>query len=266
MIDIHAHILAGIDDGPKTWEDSLKLAELAVQSGIKTMVATPHYQYGDDLNNQEKVIAAVKYFQGLLDERGIPLQVLPGGEVMISAYYGSFTKCKDFPTLNGTGKYVLIELPVDLIPGNINEVIFNFRVKGITPIIAHPERNLQVIKNPNIMLKLIEYGALSQVNACSLVGKQGRRVMRTAEVLLVHKMAHFLASDSHGIRTRIPWLGQAKNKLEKFLGAQIAKRIIYEHPKAVLNGENFRVEEPEKYNKRFDFLYYPKIMILQWFK
>lgn len=262
MIDIHAHILAGIDDGPRSWEDSVKLAEIAVQSGVTSVVATPHYQYGDKLNNHEKVQGKVTYFQNLLKERDIPLQVLPGGEVLVNAYHRETFKSKDFPTLNKTGKYILIEFPMDVIPANFDETIFSFRVMGITPIIAHPERNREIIQEPNALLKIIESGTLTQVNACSLVGKQGWRVMRTAEILVLQNMAHFLASDMHSLLSRSPELAKARRKAELLIGSQAAQRLVHDNPRKVLSGQILTMEKPHKYNRIFGLLGHIKQVLL----
>jgi len=266
MIDIHTHILANIDDGPWNLNDSVKLAQLAVHSGITTVIATPHYQYGGIINDREKVLNKVSHFQGLLDERGIPLEVLPGGEIMINSYHYDLLKKKDLPTLNDSGKYILIELPMDLVPANLDEAIFNLRVRGLTPIIAHPERNREVIKDPNLVLKLIELGALIQANACSMVGKNGFRVMRTAEILLFQNMVHFLASDTHSLATRVPMLNAASSKVEKLLGSRVAQRLVEDNPRYVLEGKTFGIEEPERYSKMFGLISHTKKVLVNRFK
>lgn len=249
MIDIHAHILAGIDDGPRTWEDALKLAKLASQSGINTVVATPHYQFDNALNTLEKVRTQVQHFRELLAEQGIPLKVVPGSEIMLRPGFFDYLKSQQFATINDTGRYVLLQLPVECLPINTEEVILELRAREHFPVIAHPERNWHVIREPNALLKLIEAGALIQVNASSLTGRSGYRAMRTAEILLLHNMVHFLASDMHCFETRAPDMARARRKAEKLIGTQPVKRLVLGNPQKVLNGEEIVIEQPLRYRR-----------------
>ena len=249
MIDIHAHILAGIDDGPRSWGDALKLAKLAVQSGINTVVATPHYQFRNTLNTRERVGVQVEQFRKMLAEQGIPLKVASGSEIMLGPGVFEHLKSQQFATINNTGKYVLLQLPVEYLPVNVEEVILELRGREQVPVIAHPEWNWQVIREPNSIIKLIDAGALIQINASSLTGRSGYRAMRTAEILLLHNMAHLLASDMHCFETRAPDMARARRKAEKLIGIHSVKRLVEANPQKILNGEEIVVEQPLKYRR-----------------
>lgn len=254
MIDIHTHILAGLDDGPKQWADAITLAKQASASGITRVVATPHYQFDNRLTGAEQVQAKVKILQALLQAHDIDLAVYPGHEVYVSTSRSEALQAARFATLNETGRYVLLEMPTEHVPPDLDEIIFAFTVKGITPIIAHPERNRQVRDNPNLAIKFIESGALTQVNACSLMGKYGSRTKRTAEIMILNNMAHFLASDMHCPRTRPPILATAWRKAVTLVGAEKADSLVSINPRKVLNGFGISVESPERYRSFFGFL------------
>lgn len=253
MIDIHTHILAGLDDGPKDWAESIDLARLAVENGITKAVATPHYQFRSRLNGMAEVQERIQVFQALLVENDINLTLFPGNEVFVNSCFSDVLRSGKFITLNDTGRYVLLEIPGEYIPVDMDEIIFGFKVKGVAPVLAHPERNQQVSKNPNLLIKFIECGALIQVNACSLVGKHGSQTARTAEIILINNMAHFIASDMHCPKTRVPLLARAWKKAKALVGDETAERLVSLNPQKAVSGLEVRIDSPERYRSFFGF-------------
>lgn len=198
MIDIHCHILPDIDDGPRTMEDSLQMARIAVADGITTIVATPHHNspYVDS-QPAEVVLQRVQELREELRKNAIPLEVLPGQEIHITE-----TTVEDILqgrslTLNNGGKYALIEMPSDSVPFYVRQVVEELKGNGITAIIAHPERNRRVQQDPEVLAGLIEVGALGQITAGSLTGGFSDRSKKSAREVLKKGYVHMLASDAH---------------------------------------------------------------------
>ena len=162
MIDIHCHILPGIDDGAKTSGDTLTMLKSAIDEGITTITATPHHN--PQFNNESPLILKkVKEVQNIIDEHQLPIEVLPGQEVRI---YGDLLK--EFSegkllTAAGTSSYILIEFPSNHVPAYAKELFYNIQLEGLQPILVHPERNSGIIENPDILFDFIEQGVLSQI-------------------------------------------------------------------------------------------------------
>ncbi|TLS52002.1 tyrosine protein phosphatase [Paenibacillus antri] len=202
MIDIHSHILPGADDGSPSLEGSLEMARAAVSDGIQIIAATPHHKDGYFVNEKIAILKAVEQLNDALRQADIPLMVVPGQEVrhyeslIEDLYDGS-----RLLTINNS-KYLLLEFPSGDVPSNIQDTLHELGILGITPIIAHPERNRAIASKPDLMEELIEWGALAQVTSQSLVGRFGPKVQRTAEELCRRNLVHLIATDAHNITTR----------------------------------------------------------------
>src|SRR5690606_11132250 len=146
MIDIHSHILPGIDDGPKTMLDSLVMAQDAVNKGIHTIIATPHHQNGRYSNSKSDIELHVSKLNNQLQIENIPLTVLVGQETRLNSDIMTEVKSGDIATLKNT-KYVIIEFPPREVPHYAEQILFDIQVAGYIPIIVHPERNLQIAEN-----------------------------------------------------------------------------------------------------------------------
>lgn len=204
MIDIHCHILPGLDDGAVDMEMALDMIRIAYDTGINTIIATPHFIPGELEPSKESIIAKVNEMNRFISGLGYKLNILPGEEVFISPDLVELVETEKVMTLNNGGKYMLIELPLSHIPIYTNDVIYRLMLKGITPIIAHPERNIDIAKNEDKALQLIEAGALLQVNSSSLRGVFGNKVKMTGWNLLAKGMVHFIATDGHTSGHRRP--------------------------------------------------------------
>ncbi len=162
MIDIHCHILPGIDDGAKTAEDTLTMLKSAIDEGITVITATPHLN-PEYHNEAPLILTKVKEVQTMIDENHLPIQILPGQEVRI---YGDLLK--DFSdgkllTSAGTSTYMLVEFPTNHVPRYAGELFYNMKLQGIQPILVHPERNSGIIENPKLLFEFIEQGVLSKL-------------------------------------------------------------------------------------------------------
>jgi protein-tyrosine phosphatase len=227
MIDIHCHILPGIDDGPSDMNESIEMASVAAADGITTIVATPHLK--DRIYPAEIIASGVSALNRQLAERKIPVRVLRGAD--ISAMF-SLTLLKDF-TINGT-KYLLFEFPHTHMPSNAGQIIFNAMVSGLRPIITHPERNPSVVRDPSGLIELREAGALVQITAGSLTGDFGPEAQGCALFLLKKGAVDIIASDAHSVDVRRPVLSEGLLVAEKVLGRESALRLVEDNPAAVI--------------------------------
>lgn len=238
MIDIHSHILPGLDDGAHDIETTLKMAEIAAADGIKKVIATPHFISKEKEMEKELILEKVEEINNILINENIPLEILPGQEVFITPDVPELYEQGKILSLCNKGKYILLELPMMSIPVYTKEVIFNLNLKGVKTIIAHPERNYEIIKDLDKLNELVEIGALIQVNSLSLLGIFGKEVKDTALKILKRRYVSFIASDCHTARSRSP-------KLKGLLNIMEEKEFIKycrENPLKILNNEDIETE------------------------
>ena len=235
MIDIHSHVLPNMDDGSSSWDISLKMCRQASEDGVKTIVATPHTLNGMYENHPQAIEEKVKILNQKLKENNIPLQVLPGSEVHLSADIIEKIKKQDIMTINKT-KYLLLEFPADQIPHQVEEILFRIQIMGITPIFSHVERNLQFQQKPDLLAKLIQKGALAQLTAASLCGVFGSKIRKFAQELLANDLIYCIASDAHSDSKsgRNPILSKALTEASKIIGYQAALNLVQSHPQKII--------------------------------
>jgi len=239
MIDIHTHILPGIDDGPSALEESLKMAQIAVEDGIRIMIATPHCLNGLYVKGRADILSACEEFNSALRKHRISLTILPGSETRLSLEIMDELKKGRLMTLNDTGRYLSLELPDQFIPQAIISFINRLKNRNITPIITHPERNPAIHHNVELLHDFISAGALSQITAGTLTGGFGRQSFKCCKKIINLQMAHFIASDAHSARTRPPQLSPAFKKLSSLTGKAMAEKIFYEAPQMIVDGEKY---------------------------
>ncbi|RDW99460.1 tyrosine-protein phosphatase [Listeria kieliensis] len=249
MIDIHCHLLNGIDDGPKELVDSLMMAKQAVEQGFTDVIATPHHLKGRFSNPGDEVRARVEDFNNKLVEENIPLVVHPGqevrlhGEMLENLANGSVLTLAD-------SKYVLIEFPTESVPFFAQELFFNLQMKGYIPIIAHPERNVEIRKNYEVLYKLVEGGALAQLTWGSYAGVLGKKIKKFSDQLLEANLVHFMATDAHFYEGRSMEVDQAVQNLKQSIGLEQAD-LLLDNAKLVLQNEQIDFDEPTEIKKRF---------------
>lgn len=236
MIELHCHILPGIDDGAKDIEDSIDMARAAVAEGITHILATPHYKNGHWDNEKKDILVLVDELQEELDARDIPLTIFPGQEVRINGELFEDLKEDKIQFIDEGNQYVLIEFPTSSIPAYTESLFFELQKEGITPIIVHPERNRAVLKDPNVLLPFIEKGALAQLTAASYTGGFGKSIQKVSKQLVEANLVHFIASDAHNISSRSFHMKEAFRKLEKEFGREKVNEY-QQVTKDLVNGE-----------------------------
>lgn len=235
MLDLHSHILPGIDDGAKDLGTALAMAGIAVGDGITTMVATPHFMEGEIDNTRELVLAKCREYEQVLAKKNLPLKIIPGTEVYLSPNIPERMKRGELMTINDTGKYLLVELPMQSVPSWVEQVMFELNVLGVTPIIAHPERNGELAGDIELVARLVDKGCLLQINGGSLTGLYGKQIKKTADHLVKQGLFHFIGSDAHSAGGRSPRLKEEMAMLERLFpgGAE----YVAQNGKSVLAGE-----------------------------
>jgi protein-tyrosine phosphatase len=244
MIDMHIHVLPGVDDGIKNSEDAVECCRLAAADGTSEIIVTPHMKEGFYLNERSRVLAAAAELQERLDREGVVLRVLPGSEVYFAPDLVSGVRDGRLATLADGGRYLLLELPYTQHPVGVDETIFNLKVAGITPIMAHPERIRWFQEDLGRLDRAIRLGALSQLTTTSLTGGFGSKVEEIALEMVRRRMVHFLASDSHDRQYRPPRLSAAVARLTALAGEETARRAVQDHPLAVIRGEPIDPPDP----------------------
>jgi len=244
MIDLHAHVLAGLDDGPSDLDESIEMCRIAVQDGITTIVATPHTGNGVYVNVRDRIIAEVASLNGHLKSREIPIEVLPGADVHVSPDIGSMVQEGTAMTVNDNGRYIAVECPDRMIPPNFEEWIFAVRLKGITPILTHPERNLVIQHNTTILYRWVELGALVQITAMSLIGRFGHAAERSAREMLLCNLVHIIATDAHSVSGRPPLLSAARAAAASLVGGAYAEMLVDKIPGQIISGAPVNIPEP----------------------
>lgn len=221
MVDIHSHILPGLDDGSLSLEMSLEMARMAVRDGIHTIIATPHYNNGRYDNEYEDILFECNQLNAELENVGIPLKVLPGQEVHVTYNLIEQIVDKKVGTLYGT-RYILLELPHNSIPIYLKELLLDLDNRNLIPIIAHPERNAVLIHEPQRLNEIADAGALMQLTAKSITGGNGKSPQRLAMQMIKSHCAHFIASDAHNSTTRSVNLSEAYKVVSRVIGRGIS--------------------------------------------
>ena len=234
MIDLHSHILPGIDDGAKTLAVSLEMAQLAVADGIHTMACTPHIYPGLYINNASGIAAARDVLQLELQVRGIALRLVVGADVHLVPEVLAGLREARVPTLNGS-RYVLLEPSHHVAPPRFEESVFQLVAAGYTPVITHPERLTWIETHFDVFLRLIQQGAWMQITASALTGMFGPRAKYWGEKFVGEGHTHILATDAHSNQRRIPCLSEGLAVAERLIGKTEAARLVLERPQAILD-------------------------------
>ena len=248
MIDIHNHLLPELDDGPQTQKETLEICKEAEKYDIHKIVATPHYWEGKYIPKGDFVRKKIQEINNKLNEKEIQVEILPGHEVFITENILEKIKEEDILFINDS-KYILLEIPMDHLPDYLDQLFYDLSVLGYKPIIAHPERNKEVIKNPDILYKWVKEGIIFQLNAGSLFGVYGADVKKTALELVDNYLVQVIASDCHGkSMAGLEWLARAKRKLEDICGSYTIQ--FFTNAKYILNDEEIICEEPTHFESK----------------
>ncbi|RIO10853.1 capsular biosynthesis protein [Mammaliicoccus sciuri] len=196
MIDIHNHVLVGVDDGPANEEEAIALVKQAHEQGITTIVVTPHHLHTRYNNTFHSVQAGIDRLNSIKEISELNIQLLPGQEIRITDKIFEEIENQNIKGINDS-KYLLIELPSNEVPHYTKKLLFELQTKGFIPIIAHPERNKAIAKDINILYELVNNGALSQITASSLTGELGKNIQKTSIQMIEHHLVQLIASDAH---------------------------------------------------------------------
>lgn len=252
MIDLHCHILPGVDDGPKDWEMSLEMAKAAVDEGITHILATPHHMNRHWMNPKSEVLMLVNELQERIDNENIPLTIFPGQEVRLHGEILQNIQKDEICFIDEFNQYILIEFPTATVPDYADRLFYEMQSAGITPVIVHPERNHAILKDPSILYDFVSRDILAQLTAASYLGLFGKEIEKLSTQLIEHNLVHFLASDAHNVTSRKFYMKEAFRKLEKEYGKEKV-RAFDQVTRDLVNGDVISIPEPEKIekNKRF---------------
>jgi protein-tyrosine phosphatase len=248
MIDIHCHILPGVDDGAQSLSNSLEMAKKAVEQGIHTIVASPHHKNSRYENPKQEIIARVKELNEALRIEKIDLEVLPGQEVRIHGEMLQGYEMGEILPVNHT-PYVLVEFPSNHVPRYTEKLFYDLQTKGLIPVIVHPERNQEIIERSDLLYQLVKKGALTQVTASSLSGDFGKKIKNFSLQLIEANLTHFIASDAHNITSRGFKMREAFRVIEKKFGSDILY-MFEENASLVIEGKHVYKEDPEHIKKK----------------
>ncbi len=237
MIDTHCHILPGIDDGAPDRETAVAMARIAAADGVTTVVATPHVREGDWWNERPKVLGAIAEFRRVLEDEGIPLEIAAGSEVHLAPRLPERVRDGRLLTYGDAGRWLLLECPYRTRPVRIEETIFELKLAGITPVIAHPERTRWFLEDPSRWERMVELGALGQMTSSSLLGTFGKAIRALSEEWVRRGLVHVLGSDAHDPEYRPPALAAARDRWAELAGEEAARRATLDWPRAFLTGE-----------------------------
>ena len=249
MIDLHIHILPGLDDGPTNLGEAVEMCCICFEEGINTLVATPHIIREVYENRREDILNAVETLQRTLDQKEIPIRILPGADVQLDFDLVDRLDRKELCTINDGNKYLLLEIPETLAGLDLTRSISILKKKGIHPIVSHPERVAHFRENPEAIYSLVHSDVLMQITARSLLGGFGREVKWFTERLLKSRLVHILASDAHSPAGRAPGLRSALQRASELLGEEEALKLVEGNPKAILQGERFKLPQPLPWKK-----------------
>jgi len=252
MIDLHCHVLPGLDDGPRFLQESLDMARTAVKNNIQTIVATPHSLNGFFVNYWESIVSVTSSVQEALTRENIALDIYPGMEVQMSPDLFEALERGEAATINNNGSYMLVEFPPFSMPGGAREFIFKLKLQGITPVIAHPERHLILQNDLNQLHELVQQGALCQLTALSLTGEFGISVQKSAEQMIRTGLAHVIATDAHFDNDRINALSESVDLAAEVLqDYNRAEQMVTTTPAAIIAGEDLDLPEPHLDRKKW---------------
>ena len=275
MIDLHNHILPGLDDGPQTFEETIEMCRISLRDGIRTIVATPHTLNSVYETSRSTILAKVRELNAAIREKNLStsspeillgseirqphnpgpeflhdstnpvgLKILPGADVHFSEEVLSSPNPDRVTTIADGGKFLLLEFPFGGVPYRAEAVLFDLLARRITPIISHPERNLEIARRPQRYMNMVQMGCLGQITGASLTGGFGGEAKQAAENLLRKNQVHFIATDAHSANGRPPVLSEAVRAAAKIIGKEQAWKMVTEYPQAILEGRRPSFPEP----------------------
>ena len=243
MVDIHGHLLPGIDDGARNMDMALEMARMAVADGISVSLVTPHHLNGVYQNPAENVRERTAAFRTAINQAGIELEILPGAECHLVPELARELQAGTAMTVADRGRAVLVELPVHTIPMGATTILENILALNMVPVIVHPERNSELAREPDRLADWIDMGCLAQVTGRSCTGKFGDRALRASREMVTRGLIHFLASDAHRNRRRVPEMRPGRDCVAEWVGESAARLITEDFPRNLVMGREINPEQ-----------------------
>lgn len=253
MIDLHLHILPGVDDGSRDMDDSLAMADLAARSGVSTLVATPHSNQMGRFENfcAPELTEAFDELKAEVKRAGIPIRILCGMEIYASEDMAEKIRLGRLASLNDS-RYYLVEVPFGAPPSWIEARLQEIQALGITPLIAHVERYYCVQDEPLLVYNWLSEGCRIQVNKGSLFGRFGRMAEQTAHTLMENDLISCIASDAHRPDVRTPWMKDIWDYLIQHAGEHYARQMLQRNPEKIIYDQPIRMHgQPPGRRKKF---------------
>jgi protein-tyrosine phosphatase len=238
MIDIHSHILPGIDDGVKTEDEAVEFARMAEADGIQTIVATPHCKEGFYFNDRDKVHAEVDKLRTRLAAEGVGIRLEPGAEVHICPDLVKRVADGRAPTLLDNGRTLLLELSLSQYPVELENLVFELKLAGLEVVFAHPERIRYFQDDISRYEAVVHQGAIGQITTGSVLGVFGSEIAEISEEMMVKGLVHVLATDAHNVRGRPPLLSDALEAAIEQVGEARAMAMVNDAPRALIEGRS----------------------------
>ena len=248
MVDIHSHILPDVDDGSKNSSESLLMLKVAISEGIHTIVATPHYNY-TYVNEKSKILEEVKKLGQMIKENDLKIEVLPGQEVRIYGELLADYEAGKLLTVADNNSYMLVEFPFSRVPLYAKRVLYDLEVVGVKPIIAHPERNGEILMHPERLSNMVAKGALTQLTAASLMGYFGKKIQKFSHQLIKANLVHTIATDTHSLSNRAFNLNEAY----KVIGSKYGEDYVAyfkENAQLVVEGKPVYCGKPQPVGRK----------------
>lgn len=251
MIDMHTHVLFGVDDGAGTIDDSLALIREEIEKGVNQIIMTPHYRKRHSDSGIDKIAENFKALKDCVKAENLKVKLFLGCEVYLdSDYYDTIWK-EPIITLAGSD-YILIEFSMTDTPANIPEICYEANLKGYMPIIAHVERYDVLYDNKQLIKDILNEGAYFQVNASTVINKEGRGSHKFVNYLLKNELVSFVASDVHNKDSRAFYLGEAYSTVNKICSHNYAEKIFRENQENIIMNKYF--ESPKLYINKKGFI------------
>jgi len=244
LVDLHCHLLAGLDDGPRDREAALAMCRLACEQGTRMVAATAHQNPRYPENSPERIRSATRELAESLRAENLPLQVFPSAEVMAQPDLLDSFEAGELLGVGGQPGYLLVEMP-DGACVDIGYLVERLSSQGVRPILAHPERHEEVLHTPGVIEELIASGCLVQVSSASITHPRSLAERRALRGWLRRGIVHLIGSDGHSVRRRPPLLAAAYAEIVRCVGTSAADRICSTNGMAVLQGLPIRTSAPK---------------------
>jgi protein-tyrosine phosphatase len=242
--------LPGVDDGAKTIDETLEMLKSAIDEGITVITASPHHN--PEYHNQRSgILEKVAEINQLITENQLPIQVLPGQEVRIYGELLEDYQAGKLVTSADLSHYMLVEFPTDHVPRYADKLFYEMNLQGLQPILVHPERNVRILEEPNLLYNFVAQGVLSQVTASSLTGHFGKKIQKLSFQIIENNLTHFIASDAHNTTTRTFKMKNAFELIAKKYSSSLADEFKENAEKVIKNEALYPPAASKIKSKRF---------------